>query len=154
MHWDQLAILHINLLPDKGDPPHLTQELSWTALYACTQTLTSKATGSECAAQPEGLPAALYGSKMGEEVVTQSLVDTSECLTATVIVHLCSHMYPGCSSGSSLTKTYCRGSASSAVCKGPHQQRLLFEYQQERAHYAAQGGSGAESASSEQQKAQ
>lgn len=46
MHWDQLAILHINLLPDKGDPPHLTQELRWTALYACTQTLTSKATAA------------------------------------------------------------------------------------------------------------
>ena len=97
MQWDQLVILHINLLPDKGDPPQLTQELSWTALYACTQTLTFKDTGSGCVAQSEGLPAALYCSKMGEEVVTQSLVDTSECLTATVTVRVCSPMRPGCS---------------------------------------------------------
>ena len=54
MHWDQLVILHINVLPDKGDPPQLTQELSWTALYACTQTLTFKDTGSGRAAQSEG----------------------------------------------------------------------------------------------------
>ena len=152
MHWRQLVILHINLLPDMGDPLQLTQELIWTTLYACTQTLTPKDTESACAAQTEGPPAAVYCSKMGEEVVTQSLVDTSECLTGTVIVHVCSPMHPGRSSGGSLTKTSCRGSASSAVREGPHQQRLLFEHQQERAHHAAQGGSGAESASSEQQE--
>ena len=93
MHRGQLVILHINLLPDKGDPPQMTQELSWTALYACTQTLTSKDSGSGCEAQPEGLAAALSCSKMGEEVVIQSLVDTSECLTAHGD-HVCSPMHP------------------------------------------------------------